>query len=120
MPPGHIFSSCKGGSSETTELLCEALEPVRQALKRRHIPCLRVMLISMELRDAQPCTFPRYHMPALEIWDRQGKTVAAVTASVDLSCFYIAVPAEDKPYVVPAGAPEQVATLIPGYDRECS
>ncbi|WP_219508977.1 hypothetical protein [Nonomuraea ceibae] len=107
MPPGHASSRRKGISAETADQLYEALEPVQQELKRRHIPCLRVMLISLELRDAQPCTFPRYHMPALEIWDRQGKIVAAVTPSVDLSRFYLVVPAEQsKPYVVPAEAPE--------------
>ncbi|MBT2232599.1 hypothetical protein [Nonomuraea sp. NEAU-A123] len=110
-----------GVTADVAGRLYEALGPVQQELKRRHIPCLRVTLISLELWERQPLTFPEYHMPAIEVWDRQGKIVAAVTVSVDLSHFCVAIPSQQShPYLVPAETPELVAALIPGYDRETS
>lgn len=108
-------------TADTASKLYEALGPVQRELKRRHIPCLRVSLISLELWGRQPLTFPDYHTPAIEVWDRQGKIVAAVTVSVDLSHFCVTVPSQQShPYLVPAQTPELVAALIPGYDREAS
>ncbi|WP_433509450.1 hypothetical protein ACQP2T_36525 [Nonomuraea sp. CA-143628] len=76
-------------------------------------------LISLELWGRQPLTFPDYHTPAIEVWDRQGKIVAAITVSVDLTHFRVTVPSQQShPYLVPAQTPELVAALIPGYDRE--
>ena len=110
-----------GVTAETASQLYEALGPVQRELKRRHIPCLRVSMISLELWERQPLTFPEYHMPAIEVWDRQGKIVAAVTVSVDLSHFCVAVPSQQSDlYLIPAQTPELVAACIPGYDREAS
>ncbi|MFI6174997.1 hypothetical protein ACIA8R_05610 [Nonomuraea sp. NPDC051191] len=115
-------TSTKGVTADAAERLYAALGPVHQELKRRHIPCLQVALISLELWDQRPQrSFPEYHTPAIEVWDRQGKPIAAVTVSLDLTHFYVTVPTEqDEPYVVPAEAPELVAAFIPGYDREAS
>jgi hypothetical protein len=124
MSLGHTSAThqapLRGIAAETADRLCEALKPVQQELRRRHIPCLRVALISLELWGQRPNrSFPEYRMPAIEVWDRRGKTVAAVTVSVDLSQFYVSVPnAQDEPYVVPAESPELVAAFIPGYERE--
>ncbi|MEU7858107.1 hypothetical protein [Nonomuraea sp. NPDC049141] len=108
-----------GVTADMASRLDEALGPVQQELKRRHIPCLRVSLISLELWERQPLTFPEYHTPAIEVWDRQGKIVAAVTMSVDLNHFCVTVPSQQShPYLISVQAPELVAALIPGYDRE--
>lgn len=126
MPLGHSSTPDQAPhnrvSAATANQLYEALEPVQQALRQRHIPCLRVALISLELREQQPNrSFPQYHMPALEIWNRLGKIVAAVTVSVDLSHFQVTVPSQqDEPYIVATQTPELVAAFIPGYGREMS
>jgi rhodanese-related sulfurtransferase len=108
-------------SAEKAQELFDALAPVQEALRKHHIPCTRVRLITIELRSALPVAFPEHRMPALEVWDRQGKVVAVVRAGARSRAFYLTVPSQQsEPHLVPVETPEVVVTLIPGYERGAS
>jgi hypothetical protein len=98
-----------------------ALVPVQRHLREHHIPCMRVLIVRLELRSARPTSFPKFHVPALEVRDRQGKVVATVSADVHSGNFSVSVPSkQSEPYVVPAETPEAIAPLIPGGELEAS
>jgi hypothetical protein len=121
MPSEHVAMQDRapvtGVRAEIAAEMYDVLGAVHEVLRQRRIPCLRVALVSLELWGARPPASPEHRMPVLEVW-AQGRVVAVITVGTHTHDFHVTVPGRRAgPHVVPAGRPERVLELIPGYGR---
>lgn len=103
---------CKIVSGEVADHLFEALAPLQHMLRAHHLPCMRVRIISLTLRGPEPVTLPCYRLPALEVWDREGKVVAVITLAAGSHWFSVLIPERDEPCLVPVDRPQRVVRIL--------